>query len=82
MKYDNDNEHLPFITLSAATRNALRFLRLDDHVPDRDANREQDNRTDQQKKEEEAESIRQRIRDIEAFERRAKGLNRLRRKRN
>ena len=30
MKRDNDNDELPFITLSAATRNVTRYLKLEE----------------------------------------------------
>ncbi|MCK1479303.1 hypothetical protein IVB27_32335 [Bradyrhizobium sp. 197] len=68
MKVLNDNEELSFITLGIAVRNVVRFLEgSDKHQGDRkrDATRQ---RTDEEKAEDERRYIKQRLRDIAAFE--------------
>jgi hypothetical protein len=68
MKALNDNEELPFITLGALTLNVVRYLQnTQNHKSDgeRDTGRK---RTDEEKAEDERRYIKQRLRDIAAFE--------------
>jgi hypothetical protein len=68
--HDNDNEQLSFITLSAATKNVIRYLQPHEKQDEqRDGNTDRD-RTDEQRAKDHRAYIEQRLRDIAEFERR------------
>lgn len=74
---DNDNELLGFITLAAATANAVRYLeRAEEQEKKRDRDTDR-GKTQEQRDEDERAYIEQRLKDIEAFEDRARGRKRI-----
>jgi hypothetical protein len=78
--HDNDNEQFSFISLAAATANAIRYLRLNEKQ-----NEERGGDTDAGNAEEERSKrhrdyVDQRLRDLAAFERRVSGEDAPRRK--
>jgi hypothetical protein len=72
MKANNDNEKFSFITLSAATRNVVRYLGLDEQKDDSGNEGDAGNERDQ-KALEQREFVQRRLREIERFEDRARG---------
>lgn len=72
---DNDpTDPLPFVTLAAATANVLRYLKLTKEAEKYSAHKGERNRTQEDRNEQERDYIRERIREIERFEQRAKGI--------
>ena len=71
---NNDNDELSFITLSAATKNVVRYLvdKQKDEDGQRQTGRE---RTDEQRAEEQRRYVDQRLRELAAFERKVSGRN-------
>jgi hypothetical protein len=73
MKHDNDNDLLPFISIAALTANVVRYLESDkqenerarDNTDSRDAENKKDGDTGRY--------IDHRLRELAAFERRARG---------
>lgn len=77
---DNDpTDPLPFVTLSACIRNVVRFLETSKENDER--SQQESDRAENKKKEEAAEYVAFRIRQIERFERAARGEDRSARKR-
>ena len=74
----NDNDELSFITLSAATKNVTRYLDTSEKH-DGDGNDEADAR---KRAEQHKAYVAERLRNVAAFERRAAGIERVRRKRD
>ncbi|MGA7807132.1 hypothetical protein [Bradyrhizobium sp.] len=78
---DNDNELFSFITIAAATANVIRYL---ENCPCQNADRKQDGATEQDDKKEPDEArdyVEQRVRELEEFENRARGVTPHRRSR-
>jgi hypothetical protein len=69
----NDNEKLSFITLSAATKNVTRYLRLDEKADEQSGGKSDADRTQEQKDKAQSDYVLHRVRDIAAFERRVSG---------
>ena len=76
----NDEDDLTFITLSAATQNVIRYLKLAEEKKPSGQEGEA-GRSDEGKDSEQLEIVQRRLRELRAFERRAAG-NGPRRKRN
>jgi hypothetical protein len=71
--HSNDNDELPFLTLAAATANALRFLKLDEKQ-DEERRGNGDRSTDgKNNKGADEDYVGQRMKDLARFERKASG---------
>lgn len=68
----DDEDSFSFITLSAATRNVTRYLRLDEKKED-SADNSGSSDNDQKRVLEHLEFVKRRLRDFERFENRAHG---------
>ncbi len=80
--HDNDNEPLSFLTLRAATQNVLQYLQANEKKDGaRESEPTPENR-DEQKRGAHSEYVEHRLRDLATFERRAAGIDRIRRKRD
>ena len=80
---EQDNEELSFISLAALTANVLRYLESDKQKQERTGDNAERGDADEKNSGADREYIERRLRDIAAFEKRAKGIipHRLRRER-
>ena len=75
-KHDDENTQLSFLTLSAATKNVLRYLETSEQKKeerDRDTGRD---RTEKQDSKDHRDYVDQRLRELAAFEQRYDGNKR------
>jgi len=71
----NDNEPLSFITLSAATRNVVRYLEADKQKNEHSERDPASRGADEKKRAEEREYVEHRLKEIRAWERKISGRN-------
>ena len=67
----NDNDELSFVTLAAATARVL--VKLNEKCDEQRESESNTDRTDEQKRKANSDYVAERVRDIEAFERRVSG---------
>ena len=72
---DNENFPLSFVTLSAATKNVTRYLRLDEKQDKESGTNPDTSSGNEERAREKQRYIDQRLRDLAAFERRSRGKN-------
>jgi len=72
-QHDNDNEHLSFITLVAATRNVVRYLEPHKNEDEHSERDPASSGADEKKRAEEREYVENRLKEIRAWERKISG---------
>jgi len=79
-QHNNDNEELSFITLGAATLNVVRYLESSEQKKEQREREAQRDAEKEEKAEQHRRAVDQGLRHIAAFEERASGKLRIRRK--
>lgn len=73
MKGDDDDDELSFISLAVATANAVRYLGLDKQKNESGRDERDSRENEQQRALEQLKFVQRRLRDLDRFERRARG---------